>query len=375
MNGDRNNAHSTAAYALLSASVIVKVVSHIQSTCYNSSLSPAPLTSVIASIVRHPSCTTPPYSLFSQLIEMDIPSRLILRVDRAKSKALHNQIIVEYEVVAVINGRLVGTKKIQRKGVIISIDNKKRIRNHSIDVEGVMVKEAIDSGIGRVEEEEGPFDYENDIVRAVPTSKRVFKNHPLYVLESDLGAGRSKGRMVIYPKNKCYVGTVKGVRVYRREGLLRLRSEGELRRRGVEVPARPYRVVKDKRLYAPWQCGDAEGGGAHKRVIESERDIPKDCVYYLGGISYHVRRLKEALGEVELKVPVVGVEWREGGRMERVREGLLVEKKDVERVEETLARFIVEDVEKKIEGRGAVRLWEVFIGRGLRYLEILREMV
>lgn len=92
-------------------------------------------------------------------------------------------------------------------------------------------------------------------ISSIPASINRIKIHPLYVTESVCTSTQ-----FIYPKRPV-LGVVKGLSVYPRKNLLKLRTERGWYREGREImpqTSKPYRIVQDKRLFAEFQTKPIE---------------------------------------------------------------------------------------------------------------------
>lgn len=117
--------------------------------------------------------------------------------------------------------------------------------------------------------------------KIIPTSINLLKFHPLYVAES-----LCKYNEFIYPKRPI-CGLINGIPIYPRENIKKLKTSFSWLKQGrllIDNEAKPYRIYKDKFMYAEFQTKPAEIEDiTGKPMLAYHENLnPKNCVriYY-----------------------------------------------------------------------------------------------
>lgn len=115
-------------------------------------------------------------------------------------------------------------------------------------------------------------------ITAIPTNVNKIKIHPLYITED-----MCTPTQFIYPKRPV-LGLIKGIPIYPRKNLLKLKTEGGWYREGREIkspPAKPYRIVREKKLFAEFQTKPIEIDDITGKLMDAFHPnmTPKNSVY------------------------------------------------------------------------------------------------
>lgn len=200
-------------------------------------------------------------------------------------------------------------------------------------------------------------------LQGIPQSLQKMKIHPQYVLEEFCRYNET-----IYPKRPVF-GYFKGKPVYSRGNVMKLRTEGGWHTQGREVGkgARPYRIHREKKLYAEFQTSPVSVEGLTGPVMNAFHPnfTPKTCAY----VDYSPD-IAGALG-LDHAECVVGFRGKE-----LIRRGFFIEKRHCFAVN----RLIEE--KRHFEGVAAeagrmkesVREWRRFITRVKKREEIMRRI-
>lgn len=323
-------------------------------------------------------------AVFGRAVSSGIRSRIRYRIDVAGGKVL-----AESEIHLMVGDNVIKDGRIDRRGVLVSVDWRGRIKNHSMClprrlkrvIDGAFGEASLSSG-GRTKED--PFGKRDDEeLQKIPATRQEFKTHPLYTLSS------TATREVVYPKARGSVGLFtyrkKGAgrreeKVFPRANVKRLVTEREAWRMGlrIETGTRPFRVLRKRALggeeavglYAPWQCKEEL---PRQRALRRTIDIPEGLVYYVEtpGVLYGPELKKELEDRgIGYTVPCVG--WS----IEPRSSGLLIKKEAASEFEaiagRVLAREFVEEF--NLEKRRIYGKWGLVVRKAQRYLEILSRL-
>lgn len=204
-------------------------------------------------------------------------------------------------------------------------------------------------------------------LRSIPQSVSKVKIHPIYMLEECCRVNE-----VIYPKRPIF-GYVKGKPVFSKNNVVKLRTENGWYQQGMALKdnggngIKPYRIYKDRKLYAEFQTEPINIRSITGPVMDAFHPnfTPKDCVY----VDYDPQ-IALSLG-LDFAECVVGFRGKE-----RIKRGFFVEKKYCFVVnyfvkEKEYYEKIAEEV-KEIEK--VVKEWKRFIKKIKRIAEIRKRV-
>lgn len=206
---------------------------------------------------------------------------------------------------------------------------------------------------------------DRDRMMKIPTSLAKIKKHPIYITEQQVGK-----RQAIFPKRPVY-GYFRGQAVYSKKNVHKLYTERQLYHRGKRINSKkPYRVVSEKKLYAPWQVEDITVPclyGSKYMDYFHPNFLPIDCFYSSSNSSEDVAQL--------LGIRYANCVTRFSNGMP-VSEGVFVEKKNAYAYLNFLKEynFYKNLLSINTKGLKSIYLYERLIKRAKRYLEIRKRL-
>jgi len=201
-------------------------------------------------------------------------------------------------------------------------------------------------------------------LKTLPTNIAKIKNHPLYIVEE-----QCRNNEFIYPKRPV-VGLVKGVPVYLRDNLKKLRTETGWLRVGKCLQKNdtiPYRISQDKKYYAEFQVKDVEIQNITGRLMSFFHPnlVPKNAVYF----NYDSEICRE-IG-VEYSDCLVGFKGKE-----MVIKGFFAHKKDCFMINQLIKEkeYYKRVDEHILAYESSFAEWKLLIKRTKKYLNISKRI-
>lgn len=338
--------------------------------------------------------------LFVRLIECGIESRIVYSFRKS------NPFIPLISIEIIMGGNVIVDGERDRHGVIVSVDCRKNIVNHSLYIPK-RISDALNMIFPYCTSQTGKYlEYDTKITLEYPKTKKEAILHPMYCID------RKRKREVIYPRSFGGVTKIKErgevsigsnntiinintnniarkdkwINVYPISHLHKLLTPFEAEREGKRVieGERPYRVILPAgkpsestkqnikqyiKLYAPWQLQPLMEKEGNLIVSTS---IPDNHIYLIETTYIKYKGLKE-IG----KVPYIGRRYNtETQRMYAVREGLLLTKKAFEENKHVIKMHILNSIITQIVEKNQELIFnmQLFSKECIEYLDIFESL-